>query len=73
MLHSSAALQALLADVERNGYCFSDGVGIISPLLLEEVLEALPFAPRNGVPVTAIQVCAKAYTCRSANLSKCAL
>jgi hypothetical protein len=43
--------------VERNGYCFSDGVGVISPLLLEEVLAVLPFAPRTGAPVSAIQVC----------------
>ncbi|KAF6265361.1 RNA dependent RNA polymerase-domain-containing protein [Scenedesmus sp. NREL 46B-D3] len=47
-----------LADVERNGYCFSDGVGVISPLLLEEVLAVLPFAPRGpaAAPISAIQI-----------------
>jgi hypothetical protein len=50
-------MQLRLADVERNGYCFSDGVGVISPLLLEEVLAALPYAPRGAAaPISAIQV-----------------
>jgi hypothetical protein len=51
-------LQARLADVQRNGHCLSDGVGTISPLLLEEVLAALPFAPKQPAAATssAIQV-----------------
>jgi hypothetical protein len=51
-------LQLRLPDVERNGYCFSDGVSVISPLLLEEVLAALPFAPRGpaAAPTSTIQV-----------------
>ena len=33
-----------LPDVERSGHVFSDGVGRISPALLEEVLSSVPFA-----------------------------
>eukprot|EP00878_Enallax_costatus_P009586 GHUV01010016.1.p1 GENE.GHUV01010016.1~~GHUV01010016.1.p1 ORF type:complete len:838 (+),score=275.45 GHUV01010016.1:487-3000(+) len=50
-------------DVERSisayrgdKYCFSDGVGRISPQLLDEVLEALPFVPADAPQTSAIQV-----------------
>lgn len=55
-------MQSKILDIERVGpysgdmYCFSDGVGRISPELLEKVLEALPFVPSDRPQISAIQV-----------------
>jgi hypothetical protein len=48
--------QNRIADVERKKYCFSDGVGRISPELLEEVVAAVPWGGPDAPPLSAIQV-----------------
>ncbi|KAF2459589.1 RNA dependent RNA polymerase-domain-containing protein [Lineolata rhizophorae] len=43
-----------IPDVERNGYVFSDGVGVISPKLLKKTIKALNLT--RGVKPTVLQI-----------------
>jgi hypothetical protein len=45
----------VVPDVEHDGYCFSDGVGRISPELLSEVLLEMELPP-DAPKVSAVQV-----------------
>ena len=56
LMHSHLHFQRhVLPDIERNGFCFSDGVGQISHELLHDVLQRVPFV-REDEHITAIQV-----------------
>jgi RNA-dependent RNA polymerase len=45
---------AEVVDVERNGYCFTDGVGVVSRHLAEQIAAALGL--REGVVPSAFQI-----------------
>lgn len=48
--------QEEIPDVERNGHCFSDGVGEISRELLQACLARVPFGYQSVEDVSAVQV-----------------
>jgi len=56
------APQEMIHDIERNGYCFTDGNGQISPLMLQSTLNALrtrlrPFEAEGDVSAIQVSTC----------------
>ena len=47
----------LMEDVERNGYVFSDGVGIISPELFQKVLRTIFVKERQTISALQVRIC----------------
>jgi RNA-dependent RNA polymerase len=49
-IHSNRTKVSMIKDVERNGYCFTDGIGKISESLSSKIATELSLPPSNPAP-----------------------